>query len=362
MRQLLFLIFLLVPCLVQLQAQSGGPLYQAHYYSQQAEEYIASKDWPEALKKLDKALDLDPGNPSYVVRKGQVLTLSGNYAGAVGAVKPLLKSKKCTPQAYQVYGNALDLLGKPDDALEVYAQGLQRFPSTGFLRMEMGIVEYARHRDSVAGAHWQKGIEEDYDFPNNYYWLARLEAEHGDYLHALLHAEIFMSLDRQVSERSKEMSRLIYEAYRKSFRLSAYNQPYFDFLGMGEAVLTLAPQNADEAVQVAYNLALEDTVRHLGIEYLPVLRSAFREEWNTRFAAQFKHPLRLWMDLLHTDGHEQAYNWWLLYDADPAAFMHWYEPNEDSYFAFEVWFIRKPLSIYLTEPSAPTRKNRKSAP
>jgi tetratricopeptide (TPR) repeat protein len=358
MRQRILLLLAALTLFAALPAQNGGPEYQAHYFSKQAEEHIQAKEYAEAIRKLDKALELDPNNVSYTVRKSQVYSLQEDFATALEVVRPALRSRHSNAQAWQVYGNALDMLGRPDEAMDAYQQGLRKFPATGSLYMEMGIVEYARHNDSLAKAHWQKGVEEDYDFPTNYYWLARVEAEHGDFLHALLHAEIFMSLDRQVSERSKEMSRLIYEAYRKSFRLSAYNQPYFDFLGRGDEVLALEPKSLDEAIQVTYNLALEDTVRHLGMEYLPQLRIAFREEWNSRFAMQHRHPLRAWMDVVHADGHEQAYGWWLLYDADPDAFMTWYTPNEDQYFAFEIWFIRKPLSMYLAGPGTLVPKNR----
>jgi tetratricopeptide (TPR) repeat protein len=331
-------------------AQSGTPRYQAYYYSQEAEDYIAAADYPAALKKLEKALALDGGNISYLTRKAQVYCLQLDYASAITLMKPVVKTRKCNPTGFQVYGNALDMAGKPDEAVEVYKTGLRKFPSTGSLYMELGITEYGRNNDSVALCWWREGIQMDDDFPSNYYWAAKVMAEQKYYLGALLNAEIFMSLDRQVSERSKEMSRLIYESYRKSFRLSSYNQPYFDFTSRGENLLLQQPSNADEAIEAACNYALEDTLHDLPITCLPAFRIAFREAWKTHFAGKFYYPLADWETQLAADSHQTAYTWWLLYDASPDEFMTWYNAHEAEYDAFEIWFIRKPLSLYLHSP------------
>lgn len=332
------------------KAQTGTPKYQAYYYAQEAEEYITAADYPNALRKLEKAIALDGDNMSYITRKAQVYCISEDYASAITLMKPVVRSKKCNATGFQVYGNALDMMGKPDEALDVYQAGLKRFPGTGLLYMEMGITEYGRNNDSVALWWWKEGMQSDDDFPNNYYWAAKVMAEQDDYLGALLNAEIFMSLDRQVSERSKEMSRLIYEAYRKSFHLSSFNQPYFDFTHRGEALLLTEPRNAGEAIEAAYNIALDDTLHDLPLTYLPALRAAFRDAWKTHFAGRYYYPLADWETVVTTDGHLTAYIWWLLYDAAPDVFMNWYNANENEYDAFEIWFIRKPLSIYLHAP------------
>ena len=50
-------------------------------------------------------------------------------------------------------------------------------------------------------------------FPSNFYRLALLYLSSSDKLSGLIYAEIFMNLKRS-TQRTKEMSKLIYETYK----------------------------------------------------------------------------------------------------------------------------------------------------
>lgn len=346
---LLFPLF--CSCFLMLYSQpASNSKFQASYLSEEAEDHITNGEYDAALKKLEKAKSLDAKNGTLDLRIAQVYCMKDDFKSALVISGKLLKGKNASPYAWQVYGTSLDMLGNVEEARAAFREGLDKYPSSGVLYMEMGILEYGEHNDSAAISWWEQGIRENYTFPSNYYWAAKVHAEQGEYLWALLYAELYMNLDRVVSPRTKEMSRLMLEAYLKSYRISGFGQPYFDFTGRGESGIGIAPQNLEEAIECAYTFALNDTLRDLQVEHLPHVRSAFTQQWFHNYDSKWKFPLAPWLHEARQSGNEVPYAWWLLYDSAPDAFMAWYEKAEMVYDLFEIWFIMEPITLHYTQP------------
>ena len=56
------------------------------------------------------------------------------------------------------------------------------------------------------------------------------------------------------------------------------------------------------------------------------------------------------LQAIAAQGHFDAYNYWLFYDACPEEFFTWYDAHKTQYEAFESWFLRNPLQKTLRKP------------
>lgn len=330
--------FLLISILVLVHpttsAQSAAARAEAHQYSLDGADQMLARDYPKAVASFSRAHRLDPKNNIFTLQLAEAHFFNKSYKKTMALVGPMLNKKKDSPEAYQLYGNSLDMLGKSAEAVKTYKRGIRAFPNSGLLFMELGIFEYGNGDDRAALAWWEAGMRANPTFPSNYYYAAKRSMERGDFAWAGLYAEMFLNLER-IGTRTHEVSELLMAAYAKA-RIEVADEGYqyrFDADAGGDMGFFVA-------LNEAFKAEVKDTARTLTIAGLYPSR---------RFAAFYmcdKHPLNPahgmfeWHRLLSEKGFFRAYTYWLLYDARPKEFLAWYESHKDEYEAFENWFIR----------------------
>lgn len=336
-------------------AQSAEARGEAHRLSVVGLDAMGDGRYHEAVEAFAKARKLDGRNSQYPLNLAQAYFFDNQYEEAMRLVKPMMNRRGIAAEAWQIYGNCLDEQGKTYEALQVYRSGLKRFPNSGLLYLEMGILEYGRQNDEEALRHWEEGILRSPTFPSNYYFAAKLHLRRGDYLWAAAYAEMFLNLDR-IGDRTREMSVLMLKAYDEA--------RWFDFKEAFKWKFYQVPETVDtehggfkkhtpEYAMIydeAYASELSDTAYTLTLELISDLR---------RFVAFYipekypEHPasgLMEWHRLIAGQGHLRAYTYWLLYDARPDEFLAWYEKNRTEYEQFEGWFLRNTYHKHLKKP------------
>jgi tetratricopeptide (TPR) repeat protein len=102
-------------------------------------------DFTGALKKYDEILSRNDGFYLAYIEKSVTLFTSGKNEECIELCKKALKRFPDSAQnknIYVNYGSALDVLGKTGDAIDTYAQGMQRFPDYYLLPFNKGVTEY----------------------------------------------------------------------------------------------------------------------------------------------------------------------------------------------------------------------------
>lgn len=97
----------------------------------------------EAIQKYDAALALDNGFYLAHYEKSYTLMLAKRYDESIALSKYILKNFKDGPDnasVYVNYGTCLDYLGKPDEAVDVYNDGIRAFPKVGLLYFNKAIA------------------------------------------------------------------------------------------------------------------------------------------------------------------------------------------------------------------------------
>ena len=103
-----------------LWGQRGVMVAEARQLSGEGEALMREGKYGEALVKLDRAVQLDPGNVGYKIELGRVHYFEGRYVQCMGLVGPLMEGRRAEVGAFQLYGNCLDEMGKDYEALTVY--------------------------------------------------------------------------------------------------------------------------------------------------------------------------------------------------------------------------------------------------
>lgn len=100
--------------------------------------------YKEAIAKYNEALSSDQQNVHALAEKAYSQMGMGEYKAAIATCKKALKIKTEDKEAlkliYITYGNALDLAGKPKDAVKIYDKGLKEYPGFYSISYNKGIT------------------------------------------------------------------------------------------------------------------------------------------------------------------------------------------------------------------------------
>ena len=196
---------LLMPCVVGAQSPLEF-ISDADRADIERAVYLMDNDSAEqAVTILDRLCKKYSDNYAIQYERLYAVYKAGDYKRVVKDGKALLSNPDVEPQCYQMVGNALDVIGKTDDAVKMYDKGLEKFPESGILRLEKGNIHYMHKRYNEALTEYTRGIEAEPSFPSNYYRAALLYAGSTEPLWAIMYAEVVRNLIPQ-SARAVEMS------------------------------------------------------------------------------------------------------------------------------------------------------------
>ena len=179
----------------------------------QAIELMDNGDPDQGIVLLRQALTLDPDYWPLTYEMAYAYMVKRDYQKAIKLAKTLYKYEDCNDLVYQLVGNCYDYLKNPKKALKVYAQGLKRFPDSGALYLEQGVVSGMQGHYDEAVASFEKGISVAPMFPSNYYRAAQFYAYSTSKVWSQIYGEIMMNL-LPSGDRNKEMSELLFRNYK----------------------------------------------------------------------------------------------------------------------------------------------------
>jgi len=100
-------------------------------------------DYESAIQKYDQVISADPKNVTAWAEKAYSLISMGEYDESIEACKKAISSdpeSKHLKIVYTTYGNALDALEKPVEAIKIYDEGISHFPEFYQLYFNKGIT------------------------------------------------------------------------------------------------------------------------------------------------------------------------------------------------------------------------------
>ena len=333
-----------------LMGQTRKEREQAERYAKTGKELFSSEKYQDALKYFISAAKIAKSEKKYLKDIARTHMAMENHRKAISALKDWIDSGKADEEAYQLTGNAYDMLGEKQKALRSYDAGLEKMPNSGKLYMEKGIVEFYDKQYEEALNHWEYGILAEPEFSGNYYWAAKVYAATDERLWGLIYGEIFMNIERG-SELTNEISRLLYSIYSKAVEPGTNPEGVYNFSKFAKEYGNTRMANGvvEPCFEEAYEEIFAEAYIHPGEEVsiakLHLVRRIFLTLWFNRYERKFPNSLFTWQRELSEQNLLEAYDYWLFFDANDVEFTEWFKENETEYRQFESWFTYHPMPI-----------------
>jgi tetratricopeptide (TPR) repeat protein len=316
-----------------------------------AQENPASKEINEAIKEMDAGnfsqsrvilegvLQKDSTNYDAWYEYAYSYYMQKDYTKALEIMQTQTNHAQATDQLWQMIGNSLDIIGKPEEAIAAYAKGLERFPNSGRLYVESGNIYLIQNKIEQAIPYYEKGIEMAPEYPSNYYRLARIYCNSENEIWGIIYGEIFMNLERN-SQRTREMSALLYQTYQKAVSYekgqwqisfakdaSPFTIDFETTIGLAAAAYGI------ETKKPSINVASLTAIRKQMLEIL-------REQDKTKGMVLYS----FWQGIDDMNFWD-AYNYWIFAQAPNDQFEKWRKSNATDFGYFVKWYNPNPIVI-----------------
>lgn len=196
-----------------------------------------SGQYKEAIAEYKKALRVDPKSALVHYEIASSYFSMKNYKKAIEHADEVIDQKgDFVDMAYIVKGSALDLLGKPQDAIKAYKKGIRENPDVYMLHYNLALTYYNQEDDKNAEKACMEAIKLNRSHSSSHLLLGSLMQVKQDRVKTLLAFYHFLILE-PTSQRAKG----VYEA------LTALLQKGVTKKGDNTTVITMsAPDKNDD--------------------------------------------------------------------------------------------------------------------
>ncbi|MEO7961720.1 MAG: hypothetical protein ABIR19_09240 [Ginsengibacter sp.] len=286
-----------------------------------AREFMRQGDYSNASLILTRALQLYPKNIAIAKDLAYDYYLQKENSKALEVIVPLLQNDNADDQTYQIGGNIFQALGQQKEAEKMYKNAIKNFPHSGALYNDYGKMLWAR-QDANAVKLWEKGIEQDPSYGNNYYNASKYYYLTTDKIWSLAYGEIFINIE-SFTARTAEIKNILLDGYKKLFSDVNLLSNIKDKNGFELAFLT------------AMNKQTNIAIRGLNAETLTMIRTRFILDWNQSYSEKFPFRLFELHEQLLEEGLFPAYNQWIFGAAQNlSAYQNWTGTHSEEYVAF----------------------------
>ncbi|MBR9998823.1 MAG: tetratricopeptide repeat protein [Cyclobacteriaceae bacterium] len=318
----------------------------------QAIKCMNDGNFDEAIVLLEQAQKLDPIRIDYPYEMAYALYNLKEYDKVIDILEKLKERQEASDLVFQLLGNTYHNAGNPERALVIYQKGLNKFPESGHLYLEIGIVEYSQENFNEAIINWENGIRVQPDLSSNYYWLGRAFAGSNKRIWGILYSELFILLETE-SARSREMSEILFRIYDASISFDTDTTVTTHF----ESAMQIDPTD-NKGITLPFDSEVElitsmsslnvsgKSKDHISLDDLVNIRTAFIDNWHTmNMNDKYSNCLFDFHSDMKEAGVYEAYNYWLFRMGDTENFMAWYRKNEEKFSEFIRWFNDNSPSI-----------------
>lgn len=275
-----------------------------------AKTFMRQGDYANASLILARALQMAPENVGIARDLAYDYYLQNESDKALNVLKGFLDNDNTDEQTYQLGGTVYQALGQVKDADKLYKKAIKIYPNSGPLYNDYGEMLLAKH-DPAAIKQWEKGIEMDPSYGNNYYNACKYYYYTKEKVWCLIYGEIFVNIESFTS-RTAEVKDILLDGYKKLFAdpnlldNTKYAKPF--------EVAFLTCMNKQNNV----------VLRGINPETLTMIRTRFILDWDKDYSDKFPFKLFQLQEQLLEAGLFSAYNQWIFgASQNLAAYQNW---------------------------------------
>ena len=287
-----------------------------------AKAFMRQGDYANASLILIRALQQAPENIGIARDLAYDYYLQNENDKALNVLKGFLDNDNTDEQTYQLGGTVYSALGQVKDAEKLYKKALKIYPNSGPLYNDYGEMLLAKH-DPAAIKQWEKGIEMDPSYGNNYYNACKYYYYTKEKVWCLIYGEIFVNIESFTS-RTAEVKDILLDGYKRLFADADLLSNFNDKKPFEIAFLTcMNKQN---------NVVL----RGINPETLTMIRTRFILDWDKDYADKYPFKLFQLQEELLEDGLFSAYNQWIFgASQNLASYQNWTGTHSEESGAFD---------------------------
>lgn len=275
-----------------------------------------------AAETLEKLCAKYPSEAALRYELGYAQMKDYRYERAAKTFRSLRGVAEMGALPWQMEGNALDLAGRRGDAVRVYRDGLNRFPNSGALIMELGTIRMQEEDYAGAIEMYERGVAADPDYAPNYYRAAWIHFHSDAPWDGIALAERFMAMELK-GERVEEMSLMTFEAYAALIHM-AVKEDRDGTIALTAVELGFAPQKEGGDISLRVVCGVKKALHATRPDGGGVAASVW--DFEERVAKA---------------GHWEAYCRWLLRKGREDEFSGWLALHEDLMERFAEWMGRE---------------------
>jgi tetratricopeptide (TPR) repeat protein len=255
-------------------------------------ELVDSGKYEEGIEQYKMGQKLVPGAYQFPYETAYAYQLQEKFQDAIDLAEPLLKLPKSDPMVYDLVGSCYDYLKNPEKAIEIYEAGRQRFPMSGRMYLELGVMKLHTKDYDTALSYFEHGIGVDPEFPSNYFWASQLLFEKSK-IWCWIYGETFLNLE-PTTKRANHISEMLYNLYVKNTTFgtdSGKSTVKFDWAS--PANVTFGKKGAN-ATLIPFESAVESslgigaaTEKKIDLDAVIRIREAFVDVWFKQFAKNY---------------------------------------------------------------------------
>jgi len=284
-----------------------------------AKEFMKQGDYNNAILTLNKAIAINSTDESLTRDLATSYYFKKDYRKALNVIDPLLDTDEPAPEVYLIAGKVYYSLKMMDEAEKVYRTGIRKFSRNGAMYNDFGEFLWNQKNEEAIN-EWEKGIEKDPAYPNNYYNAARYYSTTSNKIWGLLYGEIFLNM-MPFSKKTPEIKELLLEAHKKIFTDAS-----------------LENNKENNRFETAYRQTMKKQSSLAGGNITPESITMIRTRFILDWFSETKRPSFMLFDFqkqLLQDGLFDAYNQWVFGSAQSLpAFQSWVNAHPDEYAAF----------------------------
>lgn len=296
----------------------------ANSLRESARKLMVSGDLATAISNLNKAIQIEGNNIELKKDLALAYYYDKNYKKALDVIEPVMKSDDGDVASYQLAGTIYKTMQDVKSAEKVYQDGLRLFPRVGSLYSEYGELLDIIQKPREAIAMWEKGMEVAPSYGNNYYNAAIYYYKQPyDKIYAILYGEIYSNME-SMNPKTLTVKKMVLDTYKDLFSGTTLQSSIND------------SKNAfAKAVLQTYVKQGNNTSQALTTEALGMIRTRFILDWNNVFAKQYPFQLFDYHTMLMKEGLYESYNQWMFGPVDNEdAFKNWAALHKEDYNRF----------------------------
>lgn len=310
----------------------------------------------EAIQILEKGQKKFPKILDFPYEIGYSYYLKKEYSKTITYLTPLLTHSDITYSVFQLLGNAYDMNGDAAKSSEIYTKGLEKFPNSGALYVELGNLEYYKKNYDQAIAIWEKGTKKDPNYASNYYCLAKIFNFSEERMWTIMYSEIFINLEPN-SKRTKEISKALYENYKKCYEVKSDTSGEFKLSKQAEIIDGSNKKEMDNLKKgilpfpgtycAAFAFSGISLMAKIDMSTIYNTRKEFLHYWFTskKFDKIYPNKLFDFQKEIEDKNLTEPYIYWLLSEGNPNEFLLWYANHKEVFTQFSNWFQKSKLKL-----------------